>query len=708
MAATGWVEDARGRPVLARHLLVAAMLVLSVLAVVGYLARHEHGQYDARSLETADHAAEIADAAIGSAIDRVDLLLRSLQPRVAELLASPQGTKTERLHRLLLEQVPLLQGMEGVKLMDPQGRVMIDSAGLTPGVDLSNRDYFQRARALHDPDELVVTSVIESAGSGRPVIAFARPVRQPDSSLIGVLVVTTQSGFFTPMLQAAADATGGAATLRSAGDYALIARHPMSDQVRIGSRELTPGFLEHVASRPQAGRYFTVSIFDGVKRANGYRRLQRYPFIVTVGVDRSQHMDDWWRFFWPLAGLTGGLIAVICGTTALVYRSSLRRAEAWQALRAEAHRSAALLSERTALLEERTRLLDERTGLLVQAEASSRAKTAFLANINHEVRTPMNAIAGMAALLRSHGVSEQQARWLRAIERATRQLLRLFDDTLTVADHTGHPIRLQAVDFDVDELAQALHHEFDEQARAKRLDLLIDLSALPRRLHGDVGRLLQALQHYLGNALKFTERGGVVLEGEVLDRSAGELRLRFTVRDTGPGIGPEEQSRLFRMFEQGDGSSTRRHGGTGIGLWVVRLLADAMGGEVGVRSEPGQGSEFWLTVRVKLASSIEDSTANFLKDTEPMPLQPARVAPAASSARAAATGNGSLQGWLSRLEELLTTGDVTVREHLAAGEARLGPAFRDDLALLHQQVDAFDFDAAMATARALGRRLGLG
>ena len=137
------------------------------------------------------------------------------------------------------------------------------------------------------------------------MIAFARPVRQSDSSLIGVLVVTTQSGFFTPMLQAAADATGGAATLRSAGDYALIARHPMSDQVRIGSRELTPGFLEHVASRPQAGRYFTVSIFDGVKRANGYRRLQRYPFIVTVGVDRSQHMDDWWRFFWPLAGLIG-------------------------------------------------------------------------------------------------------------------------------------------------------------------------------------------------------------------------------------------------------------------------------------------------------------------------------------------------------------------------------------------------------------------
>ena len=709
----GWLDDHEGRPVAARFAGVAALAAAVVLALVGYLLWHERALYDARNLKTADHAAEIADAAISSAVDRVDLLLRALEPRVVEALAAAPSYSAGRLQLLMAEHAKLLDGLETVGLIDPQGRGLVDSGGLIHGMDLSDREYFQRARALTDPRAIVISSVLESRVSGVPVVAFARPVRQWDGAVAAVLVVSTKPGFFEPMLRSAAGAPGNAATLRSAGDFALIARHPMSSQVKLGTRQLTPGFLELVARQPRAGHYFTVSMFDGAPRANAYRQLERYPFFVTVGVDRAEHLSDWRRFAWPVALLAVLLLAVIAGTTALVYRSSRRRAAAIQALRAEAQRAALLLQERTKLLEEHTQLLEERTKLLVQAEASNRAKTAFLANINHEVRTPMNAIAGMSALLRSHGVGEQQARWLRAIERATRQLLRIFDDTLTVSDHTGHPIRLQAVDFDVAELSQTLHHDTDEAARAKGLALLIDLGALPRRLHGDVGRLSQALQHYLNNAVKFTERGGVALEAEVLERHGPDLLLRFTVRDTGIGIGPEEQSRLFRLFEQGDGSSTRRHGGTGIGLWVVRLLADAMGGEVGMRSEPGQGSEFWLTVRLKAASTIDDSTAAYLQDTSPMPLQPVRpaapaapAAAAAAAARASASTPGALvDDWLLRLDELLAMGDVAARAHLDAGDLLLGPAYRDELALLHRQVDAFEFDAAVASAQALRMKL---
>ena len=704
MHQVGWLDDHEGRPVMARFVGVAVLVSLVVLVLVGYLLWHERGLYDARNLKTADHAAEIADAAISSAVDRVDLLLRSLEPRVLETLAAEPSASAERLQRLLSEHARLLPGLETVGLIDSKGRGRADSAGLIGGMDLSDREYFQRASALTDPQAMFVSSVVESRASGLPVIAFARPVRHWDGSLAAVLVASTRSEFFMPMLRSASSAPGHAATLRSAGDYALIARQPMSAQVQLGTRELTPGFQEQVARQPQSGHYFTVSMFDGAPRANAYRRLDRYPFIVTVGVDRQEHLADWRRFAWMLSLPTLVLLSIIAVTTRLIYRSSQRRATVLVALRAEAARAAALLDERTRLLEERTELLEERTKLLVQAEASSRAKTAFLANINHEVRTPMNAIAGMSALLRSHGVNEQQARWIRAIERATRQLLRLFDDTLTVSDHTGHPIRLQAVDFAVSELSQALHHDTDEAAHAKGLDLLIDLGALPRRLHGDVGRLSQALQHYLNNAVKFTDRGGVALEAEVLERHDPDLLLRFTVRDTGMGIGSEEQSRLFRLFEQGDGSSTRRHGGTGIGLWVVRLLADAMGGEVGVRSEPGQGSEFWLTVRLKVASTIDDSTAAYLQDTHPMPLQPVR--PAAAPARATRQGDaGRIDEWLLRLDELLAMGDVAARGHLEDGDRLLGPAYREELAVLHRQVDAFDFDAAVASAQALRLRL---
>lgn len=707
MPEVGWGDDKEDKPVLWRYVGVVALVVAALLGIAAYVIWHERTLFDERNLQTAEHAAEIADTGISHAIDRADLLLGILAPRVAELLRQGQGAAEQPLRQMMTGHRDLLPGIESLGLIDANGRSMLNSEGSPPGMDLSDRDYFKGARDQRDPRSLLTSGVLQSRVSGRLVVVFARPVRHADGALAAVLVVAVRPEFFAAMLHAAATAVQGAATLRTAGDFSLVARQPMSGQVQLGTRELTPGFEREVVLHPDHGHYFTVSMFDGAARANAYRRLHRYPFIVTVGVDRSLHLADWRRFAWTLGALTMLVCAVIVAMATMVYRSSLRRALANQALHREAARASALLRERTQLLDERTRMLDERTQLLAQAEASSRAKTAFLANMNHEVRTPMNAIAGMSALLRSHGVNEQQARWLRAIERATRQLLRLFDDTLTISDNGARPIRLQAVDFDVDELAQALHREIDEPARAKGLALLIDLDALPRRLHGDIGRLTQALQHCLNNAVKFTEHGGVALDAEVLERHGDDLLLRFTVRDSGPGISAEDQARLFRLFEQGDGSSTRRHGGTGIGLWVMRLLAEAMDGEVGVRSEPGQGSEFWMTVRLKVASSVVDSTAAYLQDTHPMPLQPLAPAPAAGPPVPAA-GRGSLRDWLSRLDDLLAAGDVAARDHLADGEARLGPAFRDDLALLRQQVEGFDFDAAVASAQALRRRLAQG
>jgi len=244
-----------------------------------------------------------------------------------------------------------------------------------------------------------------------------------------------------------------------------------------------------------------------------------------------------------------------------------------------------------------------------EAHAANRAKSAFLANMSHEIRTPMNAIIGLTHVLRRSVSDRQQGQQLEKISGAAKHLLGIINDILDFSKIEAGKMTVERSDFDTARVVDDACALVADKAAAKGLALNVDLAAVPSRLNGDSLRIGQILLNFLGNAVKFTERGGIALRGRTLEERDGELRVRFEVEDSGIGMSAEQCERLFRPFEQADSSTTRRFDGTGLGLAISRRLAELMGGGIGADSRPGQGSTFWLEVPVRRVAAAAPGEA---------------------------------------------------------------------------------------------------
>ncbi len=231
----------------------------------------------------------------------------------------------------------------------------------------------------------------------------------------------------------------------------------------------------------------------------------------------------------------------------------------------------------------------------IEAEGATRAKSAFLANMSHEIRTPMNAIIGLTHLMARDSRDSLQRERLGKVDSAAKHLLQIINDVLDLSKIDAGKLVLEDTEFNLDEVLSRAFELVGESANEKNIELVLDTDRLPSHLRGDPTRLSQALINLLANAVKFTHAGWVRLRGELLAEDRQRVQVRFEVQDTGEGIEPERFGSLFNAFEQADASTTRRHGGTGLGLALTRHLVALMGGEVGVRSEPGAGSTFWFT-----------------------------------------------------------------------------------------------------------------
>jgi len=347
------------------------------------------------------------------------------------------------------------------------------------------------------------------------------------------------------------------------------------------------------------------------------------------------------------------------------------------------------LSESIASLEQTREQLEVSNRSLTLARdsavAAMRAKQAFLSNVSHEMRTPLNAVSGTIFLLRRQARDARQGELLDRVDAASQQLLSMIDRVLDLSRLESGELALEEHDFNLDVLLAEVFLSLRRNAEVKGLNAWLDRDPdLPASVCGDARRIAQLLGQYIDNAVKFSTQGEITLRAKAISAPADSIRIRFEVRDQGIGIDVEKQARLFQLFEQGDMSRTRLHGGYGIGLVLCKRLAELMGGKVGVTSESGSGSCFWFELDLAIAKSplVGDRTGG--------------QTAASSGKPVTQLDQAIMAGVLARLDALLAADDLEAallwREHAEVLRTTLGATAQR----IEAEIAAFRFDAALA------------
>ena len=561
-------------------------VIALVLALVSASVKKNQDYDRESSILLAKNVTQLLDREITARFEKINAALQSIA--YIHQLNRGKARGTLDFPEYIREHKRFLPNVSIIGVTDSTGNLLFSSEAPTGTViNVSDRDYFIQARDGRDP-ELIATGPIQDRINGIWSIVLARRITTADGGFGGVIFATLATTHFNDPLSSINLGTQGAATIR-AFDLTLVHRYP-DTRGAVGSRSVSKELSEHLQASPIEGAYVAKTQLDGIERINVYRKLGPYPFYIIVGLATDDLRKTSRTEVLILLGL--GALAVIAAlfATWLAYRTYRQQADdldRWQRMDAELNR----------LLAERTKLNEELVLRANDAESANRAKSEFVANMSHEIRTPMNAILGLTYLLEKIALPGDAAEMVRRVRQAGRTLLSIINDILDFSKIESGRLEIEKASFRLGDVLDNLSTIMSANAREKEIELIIAMPpSRTRALKGDALRLEQILVNLTGNAIKFTERGHVAVSISVVNESDKDITLRFSVSDTGIGIPAEKQQEIFAPFLQADNSTSRRYGGSGLGLTISRRLVEAMGGKLQLTSVLGSGSEFWFVL----------------------------------------------------------------------------------------------------------------
>ena len=502
--------------------------------------------------------------------------------------------------------IALTGGGNNLVLSDQHGQQVLNTARPF-GAALPRHGNQETVRRIFATGQPVISNVFIGAVQQRPLMTLDVPVII-DGKVIYCLSISMLPEHLSDLLRsvglppawvlAVFDAQGGVAA-RTHGPEKFV------------GKKAVPAVVQALGERVEG--VVETKTLEGTRAVVVFSRSPLSNWSVGIGMPLEMFEAPLRNRFLSLLGivlllaLIGSLAAVllarrIAGSIRALIEPALAIGEGEGFVKpqleiSEAAEVATAMETAALLLAQRTAELDKAR---LEAEAANVAKSAFIANMSHEIRTPLNAITGMGHLIRRAGISAEQGERLDKIDMAGQHLLQIINDILDLSKIEAGKFTLEESDVSIEAIMANVLSILGERALAKNLAFRSETPPVPCRLLGDSTRLQQALLNFASNAIKFTERGSVTLRAEFEELDSTSALVRFSVEDTGIGIEPAAQKKLFSVFEQADNSISRQFGGTGLGLSISKKLAELMGGAAGLTSTPGVGSIFWFSARLKV------------------------------------------------------------------------------------------------------------
>ena len=562
---------------------VAVAISASVVGMVGFqiwLDRQRavsDAVNDTASLATSleEHARQIFSA--------TDVLMQGLLTEI-DFRPSLGNLNHEKLHEKLKTVVTGSTFIKALAIIDRSGKRIVSADTSDPEPILFNDRPHFFVQEFQDDLGLYIGSPIQGiagATKDETILPITRRIDASDGRFAGIVYAGMPIGYFLDFYRSIEIQPNVDIRLMLTDGSLLVSHsaHP-TGQLDFYWHPLFKTLIAHHA----AGTYEGTGFEPFAQEITSYRRVPGFPLVVTVSMNRDKVLAHWRKLAKTDAAFAAIMLLAIAAATIWLLR---------------------LTNQREALLRDVTteKLRAEKAGR--DARNADEAKSAFLATMSHEIRTPMNGIIGFSELLLETPLDGRQKEYVTTVHDSARTLLALLNDVLDYSKIEAGKVELESLHFNPRVIAESVLSLFRSQADTKGLALSLAVAPdVPKDVTGDANRLRQILTNLVSNAIKFTEKGSVDLFLSLAGRGGDWAALRFAVKDSGMGISEEARSHLFSRFSQADNSIARRFGGTGLGLAICKSLVDVMRGEIGVSSRLGQGSTFWFTVTLPLATAV--------------------------------------------------------------------------------------------------------